>query len=169
MKIFRKQQDAFDACLETEFTYAVNYPASKSCIFVNATEKDFWDNYMQDGLKNNYEKIRIDKPCHLFLDIDKKTSQYPGVDIEEIWEDLKYVIEVAFEHLLHIQKHRLTFIKLQSHCEKKQSLHIIVKVEGTIFKNLIHCGIFVNNLKHNVKTVRVGRVGKNMCRCSQKK
>ena len=80
---FKKQSEALEACLDTQFTYAINYPNSKACFFVNATEKQFWDEYMVKGPRNNYEKIRVDKPCYLFLDIDK-TDQYPNTDIDEI-------------------------------------------------------------------------------------
>lgn len=150
MQRFKTQKEAFDNCLDTQITFAVNYENSKSCFFVNATEKEFWDNYMVSGPRNNYEKIKLGKECHLFLDIDKYETQYPGVDIEEIWKDVKDKIECVFINILNIERHRLHFIKLESHSKKKKSLHVIVKVDGTIFKNLIHCGIFVHNLKGEV-------------------
>ncbi len=151
MKTYKKQQEALDKCRDDQFTFAVNYKNSKSCYFVNATDEEFWNAYMVQGERNNYEKIRVDKECHLFLDIDKKKTTYPGVDIEKIWNNIKYVIECAFENMLNIEKHRLNFIKLHSHSENKQSMHIIVKVENTIFKNIIHAGLFVKSLINDVE------------------
>ena len=141
---FKKQSEAYEACLETQFTYAINYPNSKACFFVNATEKQFWDEYMVKGPRNNYEKIRVDKPCYLFLDLDK-TDQYPNTDIEEIYNSIKEQIVYTLNGM-GIQNIR--FIKLHSHSKVKQSLHIIVKTP-VLFKNLIHCGEFVRAIKED--------------------
>lgn len=146
MKTFKKLAVAFEACLDTQFTYAVNYKNSVSSFFVNATEKDFWNEYMLQGPRNNYEIIRVDRPCHLYLDLDKNNKEYPNVDIEKVWERLKLDIINAFTWL-NVRTDTIEFIKLSSHSDKKQSLHIIVKAESKIFSNLLHCGIFVELLK----------------------
>lgn len=141
---FKKQSEALEACLDTQFTYAINYPNSKACFFVNATEKQFWDEYMVKGPRNNYEKIRVDKPCYLFLDIDK-TDQYPNTDIDEIYDSIKQQI---INNLNYLGIEDIRFIKLHSHSNTKQSLHIIVKTL-VLFENLIHCGEFVRAIKEN--------------------
>ena len=143
MKKFKKLSDAYEDCLDTQFTYAVNYENSVSSYFVNATEKEFWDEYMLKGPKNNYEIIRVDRPCHLYLDLD---NVYPELDIEIVWKKVKELIVLYFQNL-NIPEEDLTFIKLSSHSEKKQSLHIIVKMKNKIFKSLLDCGYFVSKIK----------------------
>lgn len=141
---YKKQSEAFAACLENQFTYAVNYRDSKACYFVNATEKQFWDKYMVSGPRNNYEKIRADRPCYLYLDLDK-TDQYPNVDLEDIYQIIQRQIKNNLEAF---GVKEIRFIKLHSHSKKKQSLHIIVKTSA-LFKNLEHCGEFVRAIKED--------------------
>lgn len=150
METFKKLTDAYDSCLDTQFTYAVNYKNSHSYYFVNATEKEFWDEFMAKGPRNNYEIIRVDRPCHLFLDLDKNNTLYPDLDIETVWEEVKKVIVDWFQHFYSIEKEELTFTKLSSHSEKKQSLHIIIKVKDKIFKNILHCGQMISEVKQSL-------------------
>lgn len=142
MKTFTRQEEAFQNCLDNEYTFAVNYNNSKACFFVNATEKEFWDEYMVKGPRNNYEKIRMNKPCHLYIDLDKNQDQYPELDIEIIWSSIKKYIAKVFV-AIGVSEDKLEFVKLHSHSEKKQSLHIIIKIQGMMFKNLIQCGHFM--------------------------
>lgn len=149
MRVFKKQEEALSERKKNEFTFAVNYENSKACFFVNATDAEFWDNYMATGPRNNYEKILPDKPCHLFLDLDMNTSKYPGIDIQSVWESIKTIILEAFKYFK-IPPEDARFIVLQSHSETKQSLHIIVKIKDKLFHNLVHCGSFMEEIKESV-------------------
>lgn len=147
MKVFKKQEEALLERKEDQFIYAVNYKNSKACFFVNATEAEFWEGYMSKGPRNNYEKILPDRPCHLFLDLDLKVSDYPNTDIYEVWETIKQMIVKAFEYF---GINDFYFIVLQSHSDTKQSLHIIAKVKDKLFHNLLHCGHFMDEIKESV-------------------
>lgn len=149
MKTFKKLSEAFEDCLDTQFTYAVNYKNSVSSYFVNATEKNFWNEYMLQGPRNNYEIIRVDRPCHLYLDLDKNNTLYPELDIETVWEEVKQLIVFYFKGL-QVDETDLTFIKLSSHSEKKQSLHIIIKVKHKMFRNVLDCGYFMSEIKQRL-------------------
>lgn len=150
VSIYKKQVEAFEACLDTQFTYAVNYKNSKACFFVNATEKEFWDEYMVHGDRNNYEKIRADRPCHLYLDIDMNIKENPQIDIDECYNEIKDIILFLMLQMGFSQE-KVRFIKLSSHSDTKKSLHIIVKIEDCLFENLFHCGEFMAEVHHRTK------------------
>ncbi|MAJ82060.1 MAG: hypothetical protein CMF41_04005 [Legionellales bacterium] len=148
MKEFKTQKEAYENVSQEEFTYAVNYKNSAASFYVNATEKEFWDEYMLKGPKNNYEIIKMNKECHLYLDLDKHNSNY-SEDIEDIWNIIKEkMIGALVENS--ISKNNINFIKLSSHSDTKQSLHIIVKIKGKIFKDLSHCGFFIKELLNDI-------------------
>lgn len=146
MKVFKRLVDAYEKCGENEFTYAVNYKNNLASFFVNATELDFWNEYMLKGPKNNYEIIRVDRPCHLYLDLDKDNTLYPDLDIEDVWKEIEEKLYASFEYV-GVALEDLNFIKLSSHSTKKQSLHIIVKIKNKIFKNMLECGYFMERVK----------------------
>lgn len=113
--------------------------------YVLATEEEMWQLYIEENYRTICEVIQVDKPCHLYLDIDVNLKETPGIDVRQCWSMIHPII---VEHMkAYSPNSDVTFNVMDSSSETKGSLHIVVHVSDHLFKSAAHCGAYMRCLE----------------------
>ena len=124
------------------------YAQGVPCTYIVAREKLFWDHCMgplDPKERCFFEVIELDKPCHLYIDLDVDLVKYPMIDVH----DVKDMVCGHIESVLYdkFDKEDVSKIVAESSNDKKGSLHILYKIKGMVFANNAHVGAFMRRIK----------------------
>ncbi len=150
-KVFYKLQDALDGMVSKNESIFQNQTNGKR-YYVVATNKEYWDTYLNQGDRFGYEVIRSDMPCHLYIDLDINKEEYPSIIVEKVYDVLKKYIYLMFTSVYGIKREDILENIHTSSCGKKGSMHVIYNIRNKIFKSSAHCGAFMQNISDFVMT-----------------
>ena len=114
-------QAAYESRIGLKKIYAQGVP----CTYIVAREKLFWDHCMSPLDPKErcfFEVIELDKPCHLYIDLDVDLVKYPMIDVH----DVKDMVCGHIESVLYdkFDKENVSKIVAESSNDKKGSLPV---------------------------------------------
>jgi hypothetical protein len=133
-----------------QYKWEKNGEFEKTYKFVLASNIEFWERFMSERGCTGCEVIRENSNCHLYIDIDVNLCETPGIQARVCWESVEPVIRFICEN--RFPGKTIEYVLMDSNNHKKSSMHIVVKIEGHIFKSGAHCGAFMRCLQHLIET-----------------
>ena len=111
-------------------------------------------------LRNFYEWIACDKPCHFYIDFE----YYPDFNRDSNFsfsDRRKAALEIFFEEILQwCDAETIEVFETDASKKSKRSRHYVFKIHGHMFKNLFHCGAIQRRMQLRAIS-RYGPIEKN--------
>ena len=142
MKIFSRQQPAFEALTDGDYVFQNEIGGGRR-VYLIGSNRQYWDQYLSRGIRYGYEVIRKGLPCHLYIDLDVNKVKWPNMKVIEIWQTLEKHIDFVFINQFDVPVDDIEKNIQFSSNSQKGSMHIIYKIKGKMFKNNAHVGAFM--------------------------
>lgn len=149
---FPRQQMAFDyvrTCHQDVHVFAKEKDFHGKRVYIVATLPQFWYKYTRECSpedRNYYEVIPEGAASRLYFDLEFKTEinqEKDGPKMVDIF--IKYVCH-HLKDIYGLQCDRKCIVDLDSSTTSKFSRHLIFHLPGTVFKDNIHAGNFVQHI-----------------------
>lgn len=113
-----------------------------------ASYRDFWPRYyaMNPAHRHVYEVVRQARPCHLYFDLEFRTSCNEEADGPAMVDKLIAIVCRELHRRYSLTCTRACVLELDSSTKAKFSRHLIFHLPGAVFADNISMGNFVRTL-----------------------